>query len=411
LPEEGSLVTRRIRGAPDDLAGLVHIIREGGPAAEAAQVGHRPVLPEGRMRVPEVVVCALAHDLAQLVDRACVAERIERSEVLDETVRGRGTRDQWNPGNQRSDDEDRWKHRPASRDPWAGPRDTVAVSSPRCQTQVTFTRDRRSLPLTRRLCTPHPPTGDIGEGCDKVTIRLRSSESQSLGIRAEPELPVDTRDPQGPEYTWRAAAVERDLSTAPLLTADGDQPLGYRRPRTPQTRGFLGKGIGDRRLQHPVPVPRDHPAAERHAPHGPPRSGDVAPVRTHLSPVELRRGWHQARPGLRRRAATAEGKDDPVPRRDQTEGGAGMARGCRNRGPRDGADEGHADVATHGRDDRPIEALVGSPRGPGRAGARGGRSAGERDGSIRDRVRCRVPALRLPPVRLPPAGEEARDQR
>src|SRR5213592_544702 len=103
LPKEGSLVTRRIRGAPDDLASLVHIIREGGPAAEAAQVGHRPVLPEGRTRVPEVVVCALAHDLAQLVDRACVAERIERSKVLDETVRGRGSRDQWNTGNQRSD--------------------------------------------------------------------------------------------------------------------------------------------------------------------------------------------------------------------------------------------------------------------------------------------------------------------
>src|SRR5207247_1776896 len=130
------------------------------------------------------------------------------------------------------------------------------------------------------------------------------------------------RETHGPDLGTRSRYPPLDAKPRrhSLATADGDQPLGYRRPRTPQTRGFLGKGIGDRRLQHPVPVPRDHPAAERHAPHGPPRSGDVAPVRTHLSPVELRRGWHQARPGLRRRAATAEGKDDPVPRRDQTEG-------------------------------------------------------------------------------------------
>src|SRR5439155_1444305 len=79
----------------------------------------------------------------------------------------------------------------------------------------------------------------------------------------------------------------------------------------------------------------DHPAAERPTPHGPPRSRDVAPVRTHLPLVELRRGRYRARPGLRRRAAAAEGKDDSVPRRDQTEGGAGLARGRRNRGPRD----------------------------------------------------------------------------
>src|SRR5204863_8744309 len=74
------------------------------------------------------------------------------------------------------------------------------------------------------------PRGGIGEGCDKVTIRLCSSvcvrpRVKSLGIRAEPELPVETRDPRQPEYTQRAAAVERDLSTAPLPTADGDQPL------------------------------------------------------------------------------------------------------------------------------------------------------------------------------------------
>src|SRR5881397_100112 len=57
------------------------------------------------------------------------------------------------------------------------------------------------------------------------------------------------------------------------------------------------------------------------------------------------------------------------------------------------------DLATDGRDNRPIEAPLGTPRCPGRAGARGGRSAGERDGPERDRVRGGVSGLRRPPVR------------
>src|SRR5207249_3218629 len=64
LPQEGSLVARRVQAGPDDLAGLVHIVREGLPPAEVPQVRHRPVLPEGRTGVPEVVVRALPHDLA-----------------------------------------------------------------------------------------------------------------------------------------------------------------------------------------------------------------------------------------------------------------------------------------------------------------------------------------------------------
>src|SRR5439155_91356 len=223
---------------------------------------------------------------------------------------------------------------------------------------------------------------------------------------SDDKLPLRLYAPRPGRLPWRNA-----LESLVHCRPDGHQSLGHRRAGAPETGRFLREGIGDRRLQHTVPIPRDHPAAERHTPHGPPRSGDVAPVRTHLPLVELRRGRHQARLRLRRRAAASEGKDDPVPRRDQTEGGAGLARGRRNRGPRDREDESHADVATHGGDDRPIEALVGSPRGPGRAGARGGRSAGERDGSKRDRLRCRVPGLRLPPVRLPAAGEEPRDQR
>src|SRR5438309_5093655 len=107
-------------------------------------------------------------------------------------------------------------------------------------------------------------------------------------------------------------------------------------------------------------------------------------------------------------AAAAQGADDPVPRRDQTEGGAGVAGSRRNRRPRDGADEGHADVPTHGRDDRSIETPPGTPRGPRCAGAGGGRGPGERNGPKRDRARGRVAGLRRSPVRFPSTREEPR---
>src|SRR5438132_12509702 len=88
-----------------------------------------------------------------------------------------------------------------------------------------------------------------------------------------------------------------------------------------------------------------------------------------------------------------------------------MAGGRRDRRPRDRADEGHADVASHRRNDRPIEASFGAPRRPGRPGAGGGRGTGERHGPKRQRIRGGIPGFRLPLVRLPAPREEPRDQR
>src|SRR5207253_9043544 len=89
--------------------------------------------------------------------------------------------------------------------------------------------------------------------------------------------------PRHGRLPWRNA-----LESLVLCRPDGHQPLGHRRAGAPETGRFLREGLGDRRLQHTVPIPCDHPAAERHAPHGPPRSGDVALVRTDLPPIELR---------------------------------------------------------------------------------------------------------------------------
>jgi len=74
------------------------------------------------------------------------------------------------------------------------------------------------------------------------------------------------------------------------------------------------------------------------------------------------------------------------------------------------ADEGDADVPSHRRHDRSIEA---TPRSLGsRSFSTGGRrGSGERDGPKRDRVCGGVAGLRRPPVRLPASREEPRDQR